>query len=156
MHAEARGFYVFARSWLTTGVPRAVFRSLDWPRCCHVAETSGTVKRATDRVFEHCKHLPAQRRPLFGGQSDVRVAGHASDIRRPSESTVPTVLHPCKLGSLEQTNAVKTRTGAERCIPYYTLESNQPHMNRHTQKHTVRNPLKTYGGSTVSMSHFYG
>jgi hypothetical protein len=76
-------------SWLTTAVPRAVFRSLDWPRCRHVAkETSGTVKRATDRVLEHCQH---------SGQSDVRVAGHASDIRRPSEPTVPTVLHPCQI-----------------------------------------------------------
>ena len=91
-----------SRSWLTrhrrpTGVPRVVIRSLDWPKCCHVAEASRHCQTADRPRFRACRTSASSAPPLFVGQSDVRVAGHGSDIRRPSESTVPTVLHPCHI-----------------------------------------------------------
>jgi len=90
VHAEARGFYVFARSWLTrhqrpTGVPRVVIRSLDWPKCCHVAETSRhcqTGDRPRFRALSHLCQLGAAcfRRPIRCPGCRPRI-GHPAPVR---------------------------------------------------------------------------
>jgi hypothetical protein len=75
------GIYVFARSWLTTGVPRVVFRSLDWPKCCHVAETS-----------VHCQKVDRPRFRALLDLCQLNTASFQRPIRCPG--CRPRIGHP--------------------------------------------------------------
>jgi len=113
-----------------TGVPRVVIRSLDWPKCCHVARTSRhcqTADRPRFRALSHLCQLSAAsfRRPIRCPVCRPRI-GHPAPVRIDSAHSAAPLPH-----LVRGLNCVGMCCHVFKSVGFSYFHSNRRYSNRY-------------------------